>query len=392
MVLYKCNICKYETIRKNQYHRHLDTLKHIRNIQQHNDSINNENTEIIEKNEKNVFCGKSGKNAAKVVELEKKEQQKNQFICEKCCRKFTRKHDLKRHILMSRCKDENESKIEELENELEELKSKSRDTEIKNLKKILEEKDKCIELIKDNRTINNTNNIKNIDNSRTTNYLNITLPDMIDIDTFIKNLSTSHILKEAQTRLLLDIFNSCGVASYGNCLSKTLRENCYQQIKDMGMNSNGIKMLPMVATDSNLRSHKEMHTDGWKKVDNDKKINEIISISNDQVYRNHSEPIYLNSKERKKVGNIIKKDHGINELEKMGDTKYLCYEEENEDKIDLSLLPEYDNNLYLDKITDCGREYIYDKNDNVFTIENDHKYIGRRLYDDKFKLYYVDYI
>ena len=140
---------------------------------------------------------------------------------------------------------------------------------------------------------NNTQNINNIDNSRTTNYLNITLPDMLDIDTFIQNLMTTHRLDNEKTSLLLESFKTCGLISYGNNLSRTLKENCYQQIKDMEKDSKGIKMIPIVTTDSNLRSYKEKSANGWKKADSDKRLNDIINISNDQIYKNHKEPIKL---------------------------------------------------------------------------------------------------
>ena len=286
---------------------------------------------------------------------------------------------------------------------------------------IIEEKDKCINIVKEHSKIVNTQNIsnQNIDNSRTTNYLNITFPNMMDIDTFMSNLRSSHMLSNEQTGLLLESFKTCGLISYGNCLSKTLKDNCYKQMKDMNKN-NEIKMLPMVTTDSNLRSHKEMHKDGWTKVDSDKKINEIISISNDQVYKNHQEQIYLDSKDRKKVGNIIKKDHGINELQKqpitsdkftikdesefineytdrrsdisVEDDMYIMegVTEMNSNEIEENVHPEYIQGNSYNMMIDCGRNYLYDENDNVFNPDN-FNYVGRRIYDNNFKLFYIEY-
>ena len=145
-------------------------------------------------------------------------------------------------------------------------------------------KQRPVQNIYNNKYIDNSRK-KYIDNSKNTNYLNIALPNMLDMDTFIKNLMTSHKLDSEKTKLLLESFKTCGLISYGNNLSRTLKENCYQQVKDMDKDSQGVKMIPIVTTDSNLRSHKEMHEDGWRKVDNDKKLNEIINITNDQVYK-----------------------------------------------------------------------------------------------------------
>tara|TARA_B100000674_G_scaffold312324_1_gene259636 strand:- start:2381 stop:3586 length:1206 start_codon:yes stop_codon:yes gene_type:complete len=349
-----------------------------------------------------------------VEEMEDDKNDEKIWRCEHCDKDFTHKNNYYRH-LKHYCI---EKKNSDTENIL--LKQKNMELEEQNKKlmkekyeAIIDEKDKCIEIVKQHNKVINTSthniNNQNIDNSRTTNYLNITLPNMIDIDTFMDNLMSSHRLSNEQTRLLLESFNTCGLISYGNCLSRTLKENCYQQMKDMDKNNNGVKMIPLVTTDSNLRSHKERHMDGWKKVDNDKKINDIISISNDQVYEDHHEHIYLGSKERKKVGNIIKKDHGINEIKKKLEgeqQKYVCsaddiseyleyrsnmdrLEEENIE--DYSSYPEFDSANNINKITDCGREYLYDKDDNVFNPEENNMYVGRRIFDKKFNVFYVEY-
>ena len=54
MVIYKCDICDYSTIRKNQYHRHLSTKKHNKKIFSSNNTYLNSNkkTEIL----KCPFC------------------------------------------------------------------------------------------------------------------------------------------------------------------------------------------------------------------------------------------------------------------------------------------------------------------------------------------------
>tara|TARA_Y100000589_G_scaffold330570_1_gene380655 strand:+ start:749 stop:2017 length:1269 start_codon:yes stop_codon:yes gene_type:complete len=353
-----------------------------------------------------------------------KSDENNFFQCPYCMKEFTNRHNKSRHIKFY-CTEKKNKKVGENsekvgEKNKNELIERNKELEKENRKLVKEkyelllnekderikDKDKYINIIKHQNKVVNTQNIGKIDNSRTTNYLNITLPDMIDIDTFMGNLMTSHRLSNDQTRTLLDMFKTCGTTSYGNCLSRTLRENCYQQIRDMNKDSKGIKMLPIVTTDSNLRSHKEKHENTWKKIDNDKKINDIITISNDQVYKNHNEPIYLDNKDMKKVGNIIKKDHGINELEKhykeleykteISDDeiskKYLeymedddkedesIYESEEEDKkIEENIL--YDKNKRYSKIIDCGKNYIYDI-ENLYVFNEKKEYVGVVVHDE----------
>ena len=95
---------------------------------------------------------------------------------------------------------------------------------------------------------------------------------------------TSHTLSNEQTKIILESFKTCGLISYGNNLSRALKENCYKQLVDMNKNSKGIKMMPIVITDSNLRSHREKYKDGWRKVDNDSKIKPQITYANGDVY------------------------------------------------------------------------------------------------------------
>ena len=243
---------------------------------------------------------------------------------------------------------------------------------------------------------------------------------------------TTHRLDNEKTALLLESFKTCGLISYGNNLSRTLKENCYQQIKDMEKDSKGIKMIPIVTTDSNLRSYKEKSASGWKKSDSDKRLNDIINISNDQIYKNHKEPIYLDNKDKKKVQNIIKKDHGIGELSKQLEEdksntissinnetdifcneeneqklieEYINYSENSEDElityeINEDVNPVFDGESEYRTIIDCGNEFIYDlETNNVFDMDNK-KYIGKRVHDENCPFskhksngcwYYVDY-
>ncbi len=428
MVCYECHECYFKTNIKSHYFRHLKTIKHINNTKGYKEEeYENKRCEKKIMVGEKKFPHKTSQLPHKTSQIPHKTSQilkeHKILFCKYCNKKFTRNDNLKRHE-ENYCKNRSErEQILLLSNKVDQMEQKNK--ELENKVKQLENTKKIVNIT------NNTQNINNIDNSRTTNYLNITLPDMLDIDTFIQNLMTTHRLDNDKTSLLLESFKTCGLISYGNNLSRTLKENCYQQIKDMEKDSKGIKMIPIVTTDSNLRSYKEKSANGWKKADSDKRLNDIINISNDQIYKNHKEPIYLDNKDKKKVKNIIKKDHGIGELTKQleEDVEQLENGEENviedesectetlfEEYIDYSAekggdnesifetekikKPEYDKkNEYLSMI-DCGREYIYDTL-NGYVFNENKEYIGKRVHDNSCPYenhnnsncwYYVEYV
>ena len=324
MVVFKCEICRYETLKKYNFDRHIVSVKHMKVMDSLDEDVKKSIIEVKKGdmvieirckpnvnpmlsqckpnvNPMSTLCYPNSDKVEKDDNKEKNEEN-DPIECPYCFKEFTTRQGKWKHI-KKYCKEKGKQeilldKMTNLENTVKEL-----------------AKQRPVQNIYNNKYIDNSRK-KYIDNSKNTNYLNIALPNMLDMDTFIKNLMTSHKLDSEKTKLLLESFKTCGLISYGNNLSRTLKENCYQQVKDMDKDSQGVKMIPIVTTDSNLRSHKEKHEDGWRKVDNDKKLNEIINITNDQVYKNHNEPIYLENKDKQKIANIIKKDHGIGNISK----------------------------------------------------------------------------
>ena len=93
MVYYECKICDYETIRKNQYHRHLNTKKHIENEKGINRNQNIEETKMSSECHPNVIRA---------------------FVCPNCGKIFSSRQSKSRHIKkrcqnMKKKKNENES-------------------------------------------------------------------------------------------------------------------------------------------------------------------------------------------------------------------------------------------------------------------------------------------
>ena len=75
--------------------------------------------------------------------------------------------------------------------------------------------------------------------------------------------------------------------------------------------------MPIVCTDGNLRSMKEYHENGWQTTHSDSNIDKMIDISNDQIYESENTMVFLNSKDRKKIHNRIKKDNTLINLEEI---------------------------------------------------------------------------
>ena len=304
MATYYCKSCQFKTNRKSNFQRHLNTIKHCNNVKAYpvsNEVDNDENDETMHLLHPMLHP----------LHPEQKNDQNEKFmkhsniICPKCHQIFTRPSSLKRHLLDKKCfpkkicekikkistnlnnydhnlenQEEinenmestetiiNNEKITQLqeENRQMELKLKAQELQLKNreleltkekYEAILKEKEKAIHHTQINQYAHQ------IDNSKTVNYLNFHLPDMITVDDFITNLQTTHKLTPVQTKLLLTTFQACGINSYSSCLSKTLKDNCYQQLMStIADSSNSLsltpaihqaKLMPFVSSDSNHR-------------------------------------------------------------------------------------------------------------------------------------------
>ena len=118
--------------------------------------------------------------------------------------------------------------------------------------------------------------------------------------------------------------------------------------------------MPIVCTDGNLRSMKEYHENGWQTTHSDSNIDKMIDISNDQIYESENTKVFLNSKDRKKIHNRIKKDNTLinleeikkNYLKKTGNISNLELYENNEDMINNEL-----DETYLPGFLDTNQDF-----------------------------------
>lgn len=367
MGIYTCDICSFSTPYKTRYTQHCLTNKHQKNT--HNDLSKNyasiaekkKSREQMEKNQNNnsnneqlmskmcQFCGKifqrkyNLQRHESVCEINKnikispgqdfaptntnlhQEIFSNncQHFCEYCQTTFSRQYTLDRHY--KRCKAL-QIKETEKDREIQKLKmiihENEKDKEIAKLKIIqekekekfealLEEKDKTIDFVqKSNTLVTNINH-----NNKTVNFLNNHYGEMIAMEKFLYNLEHHEQLTHQERNSLLLAYKENGIDVFSRSFSYIMKQNCKRQLMNEGKPD--MKILPLFCSDGSLRSHKEKGKDGWKTHYDNKSINQMLNISNDQVYESHQEMICITGKERNRVYNAVKRDNHVEKMKQL---------------------------------------------------------------------------
>lgn len=339
-MVYECKYCNYQTKIKSNYKKHLNTNKHLKNI---------ENEGIEDKNEE-----KSIKSIAfESIVNQKVSEPPPQKLCQWCTRPFSRTDNLYRHIRYCkykikspkhvdntsttntindlRCnychnnyKNKNslnrhiktcfsrKSQIDNLEQEKEKLEKEKEkiilEKDLEKEKAVNIEKDKAIELAKDSKSIYNITN----NNNRTITYLNINYGNMIAMEQFLHNFEHKEQLSFKERENLLISYKENGIDVFARIFSYIMKQNCKRQLEKEGLGD--MKLLPLFCSDGNLRSHKEKGSDGWKTHYDNSSINKMLNISNNQVYESHNEMLPIVGKERTRIFKEIKRDNHQNKL------------------------------------------------------------------------------
>ena len=290
MVVYNCNLCKYSTIYTTNYNKHCNSNKHIRNTRLLNNSGNmssilncqhNVNTTSTQ-SQHNVNT-KSTQSQHQITTNLSPSSIKT-YECGLCGMSFKTRQSRSRH-------EKKYCEILKLIDNKEKLK-----VEVETLQQSIS-----------NHTTNNTTNltINYIKNDRVLNYLNVNFPNAIEMDSFINKMKNDTKLPIEMMNCFLTCYNNGGTDSFGSTLVKYLNQLCKQL---------DINIFPLCCTDSNLRSHKEKNSIGWKTVIDTNKIEEIIHHIVSDIFSETSCMINLNAKERKQICNIVKKSYGINTI------------------------------------------------------------------------------
>lgn len=173
MVIYKCEICFFESKLKSNYHRHLETKKHLNNIQHHNTNDNKE------KNMKMTL------NDSLVTPVKKK------HICKFCERQYSKNSNLHRHMKICSTKKKNTVTFDDYKQLMDTM-----------LEKLLKEKDERLKDYKD--LVNIQYNVKDSFNTMNNtkyvlNYYNYSDADSMNNIYHKFQLTKEEFVKAAET-------------------------------------------------------------------------------------------------------------------------------------------------------------------------------------------------
>ena len=367
MVEYNCLLCSYKTTFTTNYNKHLKSKKHLAKEKELEDKKNNSDSQMT------LFDSQMTPNDSQMTPSD---SQKTIHQCEFCLKIFSKNSNLHRHIKICKNKDfkKNESKM----NPIESIESKNvsqmsakcqpnvshasaecqpnvsqmsaiddskpkceyclkifttRQAKFKHLKickvKKTQESSECMQieilkkenlLLKENKslTINNNNNTNNTNNNNcnntnngTINYLNLHFNNIQPMEEFIENFKTKFPLTENDRKILLSTYNECDIGLFSDTFFLMMKKYLSKQI-----DADVIPTMPLVCTDSNLRSIKEYHENGgWKTTQSNKSIDQMIDITNKQIFESENTMMYMNQKQRNKIYTRMKQENSLLSME-----------------------------------------------------------------------------
>lgn len=320
MVIYQCLPCQTNFKSRYDLIRHLDTKKH--KLKNPNGSSNPDHYKL------------------KIT---------SPHMCLYCHQEFKHASSVKRHLKENRCIARKQYPgLELVKNENQ--KTQLNDVILDRLNQIEEKVQKQIQQINNGQINthfgNTTNNNVNIA------YLNQNYGNMLDMETYIENLQTTHKLRPKEIKHLLASKDS-GIQPFIDCFIEILKDNCSRQIQDSGIVLNGEKELfPLVTTDSNLRTHNEKTKQGWERTTGYQNLKKIYQVCNDQVFIHSKQMIHLNKSMQLQLYNQIKK------------ANFLKFDNQNKDNSQRERLQQMDEerrkevlSLMIDNYTkDFGRK------------------------------------
>ena len=293
------------------------------------DSAPNKSNWLFNKNKLNEYEISN----SHLTDIKNIESKKKTFICQYCLISCSKKSNLNRHYktcskINLSCspieKDDNTNEILEIAKLKQIIEEKEKQILIKENEKLkaviekdqelMKEKDKAIEIAKNSNT--SITNIQN-NNTKTINFLNDQYGDMIAMEKFLYNLQHHEQLTDEERENLLTSYKENGIDVFARNFSYIMKQNCRRQLAKEGITD--MKLLPLFCSDGSLRSHKEKGKNGWKPHYDNQSINQMLNISNDQVYETYQQLIPITGKDRNRVYNVVKRDNHIEKIKYLKD-------------------------------------------------------------------------
>ena len=359
---FKCQICQKQFTRKYNLERHIIhgrckiTPNYSKLLQ--NESKMNPNESKMNPNESKMNPNESKMNPNEINEknefdepnylqpipnqqeiCDNIQKENKKYQCFFCKKYYSTNSNLKKHI--SKCKlkiseESNNKNLDLMEDKIKELKDKN--------------------VVLANNFNNLTNNIQNLtkintQNNSTINYLNIHFNNVQPIEIFLENLKNKFQLSNSDRKCLLNTYNECGIEAFADTFSIIMKKNLKEQIhQDL------LPTIPIVCTDSNLRSIKEYHKDGWKATQSNSNIDKMIDISNEQIYESENTKMFISQKERKKIYTKLKKDNTILAMEEIKKKNEKLNDDDNQ------VIEEEESNINKNEI---DKEYQFINDDLI---------------------------
>ena len=277
---FKCKYCNINCANQSNLNRHFKTcpvLKITLNVEKEK--------EIKEENNKCPQVSTSVHN----------------FKCSYCFNLYANSRSLNKH--MYTC----QKRLEEIKNIERENEKKIIQIEKEKEQAISQEKDKCIEIAKQTKIVNN------IQNNKTINFLDQNFGSMIAMEQFLYNLEHHQKLTIDERKMLLTSFKESGLDTFYRSFNYVLKANCRRQLEEQGLKD--MKLLPLYCSDGNYRSHKEKEIKGWKTKYDNKNINRMLDICNNQVFETYQELLLVAGKNLTKLYKEVKKDNNENNFD-----------------------------------------------------------------------------
>ena len=429
MVLYSCNICNFSTNKTTNYNRHIQTKKHLKNVELMELSNN-----VYTKTKNNYFTNEDNKKNTKIqqkdINYDSKKQDfskkypqvstsiqnagEEKFCCIYCNKIFSHKNNYYRHM-KHRCRKKVKQEInsnvsiDDYKNLVNRL-LESQDKLITEKDKRIKDKDDTLLLFLDNKNIlsnNITNNTTYHQTNNTLNntnyvlnYINYSEADSMDSIRDKFKLTRDEFIKASLTNgyrgALMEKAENIIIKPYFDRESKrpmqTVDISRKKALYKDDLNNNWT-FNPKTTLD---QCFKTFHNSAIDHQDQTIKENSTSIISNNDenlykqtyfipteskqkeaIYREVKNHIYQKTKLKRDIEKLIEQDKDIKALT-MLEEDYTIEEEYIEKE--------------SEEIFDCGRRYLYNKKTNIVYDPNDNfKCIGKREYNDILNNHYINY-
>lgn len=453
MVLYECIPCNFRTNLKANFTRHQNTKKHGAKIfLAKKNPYMNQNEPKMNQNEPNWFIEKSmnrNEPAMNQNEPKKNESGNLSLNCMYCSKKFKTCASKRRHEL-HRCPKKDEfmvpnqvQKTETNTNQevIEALREQNRlvqqfmEQKLEKFEAVLEEKERCIEILKDQiGTTSNHNTFNLIKNDIYTmkplEFLNTFCINNPSLEEVIGMIQHSGLHADEQNRI-----REASAMKAKHAIAKEFDSILKSRNRELISNQPLTCDSVLFSNDGSNRRYIAKGQKEWQFYSTDEPLDSTTDVILDKVNSDIEEPILMNKKERTNINNSIKRLNDFSDIRKsvleqlehknrtnqiengnttgtevsLSEVNSSIGDLSDEDDI-LSNCIEYssttvtiDNESEVDSVSepvittpkvvyqprrkyqaihDCGRDYIYDRDNNVFDPETK-EYVGTRVHDDE---------